>query len=165
MFFHLFCKRLWSVYHFPRIHDTAAPLETQSPRVRVPGTASAHGVSEGAWRSRPDPRASPAVAAPGLRAPEGGTAPLTCTRTGRPGSRVPGAVPSPGAGGSSVYRSGGRQLQAGRVPACAASAYARLRPKPRLCPAHLFSRARAPRAPSRARARACAGQGPPGAAP
>lgn len=61
--------------------------------------------------------------------------------------------------------SGRREHQTGRVPASGARAYASLLTRPRPCPAHLFSRARAPRAPNRARARACAGQGPPGAAP
>ena len=61
--------------------------------------------------------------------------------------------------------SGRRERQAGRVPESGARAFAPPLLSSAPVPPTPFSRARAPRAPTRARARACAGQGPPGAAP
>lgn len=45
--------------------------------------------------------------------------PRTCTRTGAPGSRVLGAVPAPGAGGSSRVRAGGGSCRRGGCPRAA----------------------------------------------
>lgn len=143
---------------FSHIHNAAAtPAKTQRSKARASESA-------GVLRKRGcplarEPKATPASSALGQRAPQGGAAPRTCTRTGTRGSRVSGA------GGISAVGAGGGSSRPGGCPRAALVHTLLCFPKPRPRTAHPFSRARAPRAPTRARARACAGQGPPGAAP
>lgn len=159
-FLYLFCKRLPSAYH--------SPIRKMRQRYRLRPSAREHaslcrpcarkGGCPGRPRRAPQPRrrvcARPTVALP-THMHTHGSAGLPRPRC-RAGAWRGRELGSP---------SGRRELQAGRVPASSARAFAPQLPEPRPGPAHLFSRARAPRAPSRARARACAGQNPSGAAP
>ena len=73
-FLHLFCKCLLSAYHFPIYKNVAeVPAKTQRPQARV---SLSPVCAEGRVPGSPtlESRESPADAAPGLRAPEGGTA-------------------------------------------------------------------------------------------
>lgn len=98
---------------FPHIQNAAAlTAKPQSPRARVSVSADVRGGRPclrrppGIQRRAPQPQ-RPACARPS------GTAPRTCTRTGTPGSRVPGALSAPGAGGNSEVGAGGSSSRRG----------------------------------------------------
>lgn len=160
---HRFYKRLLSSYNITHRQNAAAmPAKTQRPRARVSlSPASAEGRVPGTCVR--NSRASPAAAAPGLRAPEGGTAHTHAPHgsAGLPRPR-PRRRRRAGRGREARGRSRRQERQAGQVPAGGARAFA-----PPLSPAPVRpppSPARGLRAPARARAH-FRKPGPSGAAP